>query len=80
MNLKNVREKFIHFGTLSVPQLAQVSGESKEDLRFVVTEFIQRGKVEEVVIPSSCAGGCGGCGVEVVSDCSTEEKFYRWVK
>ncbi len=80
MDIKNVREKFKHFGTLTVPQLAQVSGESKDDLNYVITEFLQRGKVVEVIIESDCGGGCGGCSVAKISDCSTDEKIYRWVK
>lgn len=78
MNIRNVREKFQHFGTLSIAQLGQVTGESTDDLVFVVKELLQRGKIEEVNMDSFCGSGCG-CNSSKVESCSTMDQLYKWI-
>lgn len=78
MNIRNVRDKFKHFGTLSIGQLAEVTGESREDLTFVVTELLQRGKIEAIDMTQFCGGGCS-CSTVKQSECGVTDYYYRWI-
>ncbi len=78
MDIKNVRSKFKHFGTLSIAQLAAITKESKEDLTFVVQELVQKGKVSKVDTSSACGGGCS-CSSSKASNCSPIDELYRWI-
>ncbi len=79
MNIRNVRDKLKHFGTLSIAQLAQVTDESKEDLNFVVTELLQKGKIEIVEEELFCGGGCS-CSAQKSVECQSNDVLYRWIK
>ncbi len=79
MNIRNVREKFKHFGTLSIAQLSAITKEPKEDLRFVVSELLQKGKVELFTVESHCGGGCS-CSSTNAASCSEMDQLYRWVQ
>ncbi len=77
MNIKNVREKFKHFGTLSIAQLAAITKEPIEDLRFVVRELEQKGKISKFITEQSCGGGCS-CSSSKAAVCSPVDELYKW--
>ncbi len=81
MEIRAVRNSLKKFEKLSVAQLAQVTGERKDDLQFVLQDWVNQNKVEELteLVSSFDCGGCS-CGS---GSCETssmdEEKFYRWI-
>jgi len=79
MNIRNVRDKFKHFGTLSIAQLSAVTGETISDLQFVVQELLQKEKIKVTEIDQSCGGGCS-CSSSKAEKCSTKDQLYSWVK
>lgn len=78
MDIKNVRNKFKHFGTLSIAQLAAVTKESIADLQFVITELEQKGKIAKFLPDNSCGGNCS-CSSSKADICSPMDELYKWV-
>ena len=77
MNIKAVRDCMKKFGALSLGQIAQEVGESKDELKFVLNDLVNRGRVEKVRPKSFCTGGCS-CSSEKVSSCGVLEVEYKW--
>ncbi len=81
MEIRNVRNKLKKYKKLSLAQLAQVTGERKDDLQFVLAEWVNQNKVEETSELAS-SFECGGCSCSAGS-CDTtsmdKEVLYRWV-
>jgi len=81
MEIRTVRNTLKKFKKLSVAQLAQVTGEQKEDLQFVLTEWVNQKKVEEVaeLVPASACGGCSCSSGSCDTSSMDTEIMYRWI-
>lgn len=77
MHSSDLKRLLLEYGKLSVGQLQMLTQESKEDLQFLIDQWLQKGRIREVIEEeASCGGGCSGCAT--VSNCEPQQ-YYRWV-
>ncbi len=81
MEIRNVRNTLKKYKKLSLAQLAQVTGESKDDLQFVLTDWVNQNKVEEVseLVSSFECGGCSCSSGSCDTASMDKEILYSWV-
>ena len=79
MNIKKIRDIFKRDREVSLHQLSIETGESEDDLKYILADWEARKRVKTVTELLFCAsGGCSGC--TAASFCSTPaEKKYRWI-
>jgi len=79
VNIKKLRDIIKRDREISLSHLSRESGETAEDIEYILKEWLTRGKIEPVYELTSCAsGGCSGCLSATLCNTSTEKK-YRWV-
>lgn len=78
MHSSDLKRLLLEYGKLSVGQLQMLTRESKDDLQFLIDQWVQKGRIQEVIEDeeASCGGGCSGCAT--VSSCEPQQ-YYRWV-
>lgn len=78
MNIKKVRDILKRDREVSLHDLSLETGESMEDIKYILEDWEDRNRVTTVTASSCSSGGCNGCSV--VSPCGPPaEKIYRWV-
>lgn len=77
MHSSDLKRLLIEYGKLSIGQLHILTKEDKEDLQFLIKQWIQKGRIKEVTEElSGCGGGCGGCNIS--STCEPPI-YYSWI-
>ena len=74
---KNIEDKLIRFGPLSLKDLVIIVGEEPEPVLKALSQLAEKNLVETILAePDSGCGscGCGSCGP------SEPETMYQWVK
>ncbi len=78
MKSGKLKELLVNHHSLSIAELAILSGEAQDDIAPIIREWVHRQRVEEVVEESFCGAGCH-CGDR--SSCATGDAVrYRWRK
>ena len=76
MDIKSVINSFKKYKELSITQLTQLTGESKDDLSYAINELVGKRVISPVDSDKSCTSGCKSCSV--ASFCGDREISYRW--
>lgn len=78
MNIKKIRDIFKRDREVSLHDLSLETGESEDDLKYILADWEARKRVKTVTeLPFCASGGCSGCFT--APSCGTAaEKKYRW--